>query len=405
MNRLTSSYTNDRDGELPGDGSAISSSLATDSKGNEAHLDQFCECTLRKDPKKDRWQNGQWRKQCHRCRAEKQVFGIQNQIVPKNLIQTPSADLQSKLPKHSKSLSAQNAISIATIPIGISSSLHSVAGTSIFSDSQEQQKLLESLEYKPSAEAIVREILRYQKEGRDLPWLQDIIPELRPGVESGAEWVQSARNKLWGADVWEQHKKLCEKRELLGQTLPELPTNDYGLRRYWLTIIETLKPISLRMALVVDRVSIVIGRRDCILLTPGGTWRETPTETNTPQYTFLVIRQVLQDKILSPLIDAITMKIHQGDSYETYDNAESVDSNQAQSHQRTLDLREALQNLRSVVIEEKDIDDSSTAERFEHSELTALAKKESGEAYGTAEKRPGSPTRALAEIKKLRMDT
>ncbi|KAI4650432.1 uncharacterized protein J4E92_009061 [Alternaria infectoria] len=249
--------------------------------------------------------------------------------------------------------------------------------SSLGSDSQHQQMLYHLLRDSLDSEHIVAEINRYRKEGKQLPWFQQIIPGLRPGVEGNATWLLAARETLWDEEEIERHKEICERNMMLGQILPELPVDEYGLRRPWPSIIEGLQPISLPLAIALDQVSCLLARGDCKLLDPTGNWLQTAPsrtqESNNQQdgdanagsnannqrdtaagnsdveadQTYVVMRQAIQDKILSPIIDDLSSKLN---------NLTGGDSMQVK---RKEELREGLRRLRAVIITEKDARDSA----------------------------------------------
>lgn len=411
----TQSYANYGDNDEP------TNSPSSTSQANEREFEpeKFCKCGRQKDPKRDQWKNGKWKKLCSRCQpANKKAVSVLQQSSLSILWLTRS-QAQTKNPENgltrwlssNVNTHAPQAVG-AAIPKADLSLTHNAEEVPPPSETLEQQSLLELIEGKPTVKCIREALCHYQAEGKELSWFQDILPELRPGSKDTAEWVETARNILWTAEIQAEHGQLCEREAVLSQTLPRIPLDEYGLRRYWPTVITALKPMTLEMAQAVDEVSIALGREDCILLTSDRSWKETPTGHDPPKHTFLVIRQALQDKILSPLIEAITAGIQQlpAEDVTAQDDRttdEDAGSHQADSHQQIYRLRKLLQKLRDVVIAEKNEDrDSNTKELGDGmgAHETVEPTDQNGDIYRTARKRTGSSYQGSGTAKRQRND-
>jgi hypothetical protein len=131
---------------------------------------------------------------------------------------------------------------------------------------------------------------------------QDIIPELIPGVCGGVDeplWVAEARSILWTVEHQQEHKKLCQRSELLQKPSPAPILSDcFGLQQYWPLCVSFLCPISPDMAQAVNTMSQLLLRREVVV-------EKTTSKTDNTNYFSTLSRQVVQDKILSPIMKAL----------------------------------------------------------------------------------------------------
>jgi hypothetical protein len=220
--------------------------------------------------------------------------------------------------------------------------------------SQDQQALFNLLQCETRSPVVLTEFERLIKQDKDLSWFQDVVPELIPGIESSLEWVEEVRSMLWSDELQAQHESVCDRNRRLEQALPEIPQDGYNLRRYWRVIVEALQPVSFTTAVALDEISTEIGRMDCLLLNLDETWKTPSTEDNPPPHEFIVVRQVVQDKVLNPLIKAIHHRLVDLEAQITELEQDSQVARQAQAqHLQARSLGDALDNLRSIIIEEK----------------------------------------------------
>jgi hypothetical protein len=239
-------------------------------------------------------------------------------------------------------------------------------------DSKIQQAFFDYIKHETDSEKILLMINGYRTDGKSIPWFQDVIPELVPGVWSDKQWVESARAILWTVALHEEHNRKLGDMKVLQQNIPpKLSTNNFGLRRYWPVVIEFLKPMSKQLMVTVDQVSSTLARTDCLLLDPNRPDDSPSTpEYSTPSHEFVVTRQAVQDKVLSPLIDAVHVRLQRQDSSldAVISDLRTMPSNEigvARQHLAELqqnvshsrDLKEALCALRRVIVQEKEIRD------------------------------------------------
>jgi len=259
------------------------------------------------------------------------------------------------------------------------------------SESQIQQTLYDFINREPRSDLILARIARHHHEGKPLSWFQDIIPELVPGIEGTAQWLAEARRMLWDDKTQTQHVRERKRTSALNQDLPALPPDDYGLRRYWSVLIESLQPMSQMMAVEMDKVSLVIGRSDCLLLKPDRTWITMPTESPVATHDFVAVRQAVQDKILSPLIDDSVAQLKETEAEVAGQTSKFNDlqSDKSSAHERKdferkqqylKELNKALLRLRTIVVDEKDMRDKGSA--------------------GKRRKEPGSPSEETGSAKR-----
>ncbi|XP_014555184.1 hypothetical protein COCVIDRAFT_17199 [Bipolaris victoriae FI3] len=244
------------------------------------------------------------------------------------------------------------------------------------SESQEQLLLHEFVQRSPP-DHIIAEFTRHIQTGKQLSWFQQVVPELRPGVEGDTEWLEAARELLWNDDLRAQHKERHEKMTKLNQSISQLPPENYELRQSWSFIVKLLQPISHQMAVALDGVSHLLGRSDCLLLDPDGEWFQAPYGCIRSEQTHVVVLQALQDKILSPVIDDLTQSLKDIDNKVTNDSEycpgvtsdedDGKFSGQQSESERTLQhmykLRVALQSVRGIIVVEKDECDRGIAKR------------------------------------------
>ncbi|OAL49344.1 hypothetical protein IQ07DRAFT_600372 [Pyrenochaeta sp. DS3sAY3a] len=236
-------------------------------------------------------------------------------------------------------------------------------------DCEPQQVLFEMIRRDISAENILTGFERYKKLKRPLSWFQDVEPGLIPGVErEHTPWLGVIRAAMWSPALYAEHAEICKQQFALENLeLIDLHVNDHGLRKQWPVVIESLRPLSSDMIAAVDRVSRALVRRDCLQPKIDQEAISDPTMCNHPSFDFVVVRQAIQDKILSPLIDELSLELVASESQMEYSSSKlsvSQTRHDLQSEQRHRELILALQTLRTIIISEKDRHDGvSTRKR------------------------------------------
>ncbi|KAI8936983.1 hypothetical protein NX059_006210 [Plenodomus lindquistii] len=246
----------------------------------------------------------------------------------------------------------------------------------------------------------IRGIGKLRLQGRSLPWFQSVVPELIPGVTSDLPWLEDVRQLLWEPKHYALHDGICQRNMILDQQDPlNLPTDDFGLWRYWSVFTGALQPTSVPMAEALNEVSCVLGRTDCMVL--GRKQEQSLSDqcdTSWIDYDFVVVRQALQDKVISPIINELTLKLQReglddcklsastSATEGTYGNVGYNKQPQLHKapgrHHLDLQLRNALRKLRTVLIDEKQEHDEQSYKRKrarslgEVSHSTSEAKKQ-----------------------------
>jgi hypothetical protein len=245
-------------------------------------------------------------------------------------------------------------------------------------DSQHQQALYHLVRANPGSGQIFAEITRYHKRGKQLPWFQEVIPSLRPGIEDEDDvaWLLAARAMLWDDNHNVQHKEICKRTIELSRVRTNLPLDAYGLRQSWPSMIEGLRPISNELATALNQVSYLLGRADCHLSHTTRSWSDPSSGRTQSDQTYVVVRQAMQDKIISPIVDDLSSKLYHPsdtapkdqkyDSSLFYDDGVIIETEQGSDSIQIVEtkkLLEALQHLRAIIIDEKDTRDSGSAKK------------------------------------------
>jgi hypothetical protein len=240
------------------------------------------------------------------------------------------------------------------------------------SDSRVQHIFFKFIQDENDSAKILGRLNSYRCDGKTLSWFQDVIPELIPGEQGQQPWLKAAREMLWTPETHQDHERLLENASELKSDAPsELQIHDFGLRRLWPVVVEFLQPMSPRMVAAVNQVSIVLARTDCLLSEDSQAYDSLPLrEGVTLSFDFIVKRQAVQDKILSPLIEEVdqnrTRVTTPAFGLQIQDNAaiteQNIDTLQ-QNGRYDCDFRHALSNLRDVIVGEKDIYDDAQINR------------------------------------------
>ncbi|XP_014550885.1 hypothetical protein COCVIDRAFT_20747 [Bipolaris victoriae FI3] len=168
----------------------------------------------------------------------------------------------------------------------------------------ESLELFELIQNEEDNSKILEELRQHIKNGKELPWFQDIIPGLIPGIEDGKTWLNHARKLLWSSAEYSEHKvKLIRMQKLLQPSPIPLSPDRYRLQQHWPIYIEALRPMSDRMFAAANKVYEVVAKQDC--LTKDRNIATTTSEIDDRHYAFVTVAVALQDKILSPIISDI----------------------------------------------------------------------------------------------------
>ncbi|CAO2652447.1 Nn.00g007300.m01.CDS01 [Neocucurbitaria sp. VM-36] len=238
-------------------------------------------------------------------------------------------------------------------------------------DSRAQQKLFDLIQGDSTPKNIQAEITHHHAQGRELPWFQDVIPELVPGVSGNAPWLADARALLWTSELFAQHNNINEQKEAtktIRKKIDALPNDEFGFRKQWSVVVKYLQPMSYDMQIAANEVSRALARTDCLQLTVEHTNAVEPDKSLPHKSYFTVSRSAVQDKILSPLIEALTyLVVEQEAQLATLDakaegtqdpvkaqmNPQEQAEELVRKHQQNIKLEKALQVLRNVIVEEK----------------------------------------------------
>ncbi|EUC42864.1 hypothetical protein COCMIDRAFT_102398 [Bipolaris oryzae ATCC 44560] len=228
----------------------------------------------------------------------------------------------------------------------------------------ESLELFEFIQSEEDDSKILEELRQHIKKRKKLPWFQDIIPGLIPGIEDGKTWLDNARKLLWSPAEYSEHKvKLIRMQKLLQPSPTPLSPDRYRLRQHWPIYIEALRPMSDRMFAAANEVYEVVAKQDC--LTEDRNIARATSEIDDKHHAFVTIAVALQDKVLSPIISDI--KRRQKSLDEEIQRAEDQKPG-GQTMQQQLDflseekhenqeLLKALVRFRDTLVDEKDTTD------------------------------------------------
>ena len=202
-----------------------------------------------------------------------------------------------------------------------------------------------------------------------------MVPELATSVagDDGRTWLEDAKRLLWSPDDFRNHQDAYGLEKMLrSESPPPLAPDTYGVRRLWPVCVEFLRPMTPKMSKAVNDVSHVLGLACDI--GEGEVTDIVPIEDNANN-SFVISRQAVQDKLLSPLIKALENDTLSGEREMTsphdarstlpgeIDTTAALDSGTKEGDARLstshpgLTLRQALVALRKEIVKEKDLAD------------------------------------------------
>ncbi|KAH7562756.1 hypothetical protein BM1_02276 [Bipolaris maydis] len=154
---------------------------------------------------------------------------------------------------------------------------------------------------------IMARLKRHINEGKELPWFQDVIPGLIPGIEDSEPWLSLARKLLWADAQYTEHDEKIERMERLQQPDPSpLIVDRYNLREHWRVCVEALRPMPIRMLEAANKIYRVVAGQEC--LSEGQNAARLTGETDDKHFAFVTIAVTVQDKVVSPIITDIEQR-------------------------------------------------------------------------------------------------
>ncbi|KAH7551169.1 hypothetical protein BM1_10043 [Bipolaris maydis] len=164
-------------------------------------------------------------------------------------------------------------------------------------------KLFEFIQSEEDDNKILEQLKKHAGKGRELPWFQDVIPGLIPGVEDSQRWLDLARQLLWKDSHYEEHEKKINRMTKLRQPDPVLIPDPYCLQKCWPVFVEALRPMPKRMSVAANEIYRIVAGQECLV--EDRNVAGLTSEIDDRHSAFVTVAVVVQDKIVSPIIDDI----------------------------------------------------------------------------------------------------
>ncbi|XP_014559653.1 hypothetical protein COCVIDRAFT_91356 [Bipolaris victoriae FI3] len=164
-------------------------------------------------------------------------------------------------------------------------------------------QLFEFIQSEEDDSKILKQLKKHVSKGRKLPWFQDVIPGLIPGVEDSQRWLDLARQLLWTDLQYEEHEKKLDYTTKLRQPDPILVPDPYRLQKCWPVFIEALRPMPKRMSAAANDIYRIVAGQECLV--EDRNVAGLTSAIDDKHSAFVTVAVVMQDKIVSPIISDI----------------------------------------------------------------------------------------------------